>query len=68
MASGIRSGSAARYLVTSPNCTVIRQFGNCSKSGLYPVTEVPIDATIPLDVDTWDDYENLLAHDQVQTP
>ena len=38
------------------------------ESGLYPVTEVPIDATIPLDVDTWDDYENLLAHDQVQTP
>lgn len=31
------------------------------ESGKYPVLEVPIDATIPLDVDTWDDYEQLLA-------
>lgn len=31
------------------------------ESGAWPVTEVPIDATIPLDVDTWADYERLLA-------
>lgn len=31
------------------------------ESGLYPVLEVPIDGPIPLDVDTWDDYERLLA-------
>ena len=31
------------------------------ESGAHPVTHVPIDAPIPLDVDTWDDYEALLA-------
>jgi molybdenum cofactor cytidylyltransferase len=30
-------------------------------SGRYPVTEVPVDGTVPLDVDTWDDYERLLS-------
>lgn len=35
------------------------------ESGTYPVTKVPIDQAIPLDVDTWEDYEALLAHDQV---
>lgn len=29
------------------------------ESGRRPVTEVPIDAAIPLDVDTWDDYERI---------
>lgn len=33
------------------------------ESGRYPVIHVPIDAPIPLDVDTWDDYEALLAQD-----
>lgn len=32
------------------------------ESGSYPVLEVPIAGTVPLDVDTWDDYERLLAH------
>ena len=31
------------------------------ESGTYPVLEIPIDAMIPLDVDTWNDYERLLA-------
>lgn len=31
------------------------------ESGSYDVTEVPIDGPVPLDVDTWDDYERLLA-------
>jgi len=31
------------------------------ESGRHPVREVEIDGTIPLDVDTWDDYERLLA-------
>ena len=35
------------------------------ESGTYPVTYVPIDDAIPLDVDTWDDYQALLAHDGV---
>ncbi|MCO8271837.1 nucleotidyltransferase family protein [Actinoplanes sp. TRM 88003] len=30
-------------------------------SGAYPVTEVPIDGPVPIDVDTRDDYERLLA-------
>lgn len=30
------------------------------ESGSHPVLEVPIDASVPLDVDTWDDYERLL--------
>ena len=37
------------------------------ESGRYPVTHVPIDASIPLDVDTWDDYESLLAHDEIES-
>ena len=31
------------------------------ESGRYPVLEVEIDGNIPLDVDTWPDYEALLA-------
>jgi molybdenum cofactor cytidylyltransferase len=31
------------------------------ESGRYPVREVEIDGNIPLDVDTWQDYEALLA-------
>lgn len=31
------------------------------ESGRWPVTEVPVDTDVPLDVDTWDDYERLLA-------
>jgi molybdenum cofactor cytidylyltransferase len=37
------------------------------ESSRYPVTHVPIDASIPLDVDTWGDYENLLAHDETES-
>jgi molybdenum cofactor cytidylyltransferase len=31
------------------------------ESGRYPVREVMIDGNIPLDVDTWQDYQALLA-------
>jgi molybdenum cofactor cytidylyltransferase len=31
------------------------------ESGRYPVTEVAIPGPLPLDVDTWDDYDALLA-------
>jgi molybdenum cofactor cytidylyltransferase len=31
------------------------------ESGRYDVAEVEIDGPVPLDVDTWDDYEALLA-------
>jgi molybdenum cofactor cytidylyltransferase len=31
------------------------------ESGRWPVTEIELDGTVPLDVDTWDDYERLLA-------
>lgn len=30
------------------------------ESGRYPVHEHPVDGAVPLDVDTWDDYERLL--------
>jgi molybdenum cofactor cytidylyltransferase len=30
-------------------------------SGDYPVTEVPVDGPVPIDVDTWADYERLLS-------
>jgi molybdenum cofactor cytidylyltransferase len=30
-------------------------------SGRYGVTELDVDADIPIDVDTWDDYQTLLA-------
>jgi molybdenum cofactor cytidylyltransferase len=33
------------------------------ESGRHDVTEVEIAGSIPLDVDTWDDYNDLLAHD-----
>jgi len=33
------------------------------ESGRYDVTEVAIDGPVPLDVDTWEDYEALLALD-----
>jgi molybdenum cofactor cytidylyltransferase len=31
------------------------------ESGRYDVTDVEVDGPVPLDVDTWDDYEALLA-------
>ncbi len=31
------------------------------ESGTHPVTEVRIDGPVPLDVDTWEDYERLTA-------
>ena len=31
------------------------------ESGHYPITGVEVDGAVPLDVDTWDDYERLLA-------
>jgi molybdenum cofactor cytidylyltransferase len=31
------------------------------ESGRHPVIEVPVRGTVPLDVDTWDDYLRLLA-------
>jgi molybdenum cofactor cytidylyltransferase len=34
---------------------------SCRESGRFGVTELPADGTVPLDVDTWDDYERLLA-------
>ena len=33
------------------------------ESGRHPVHEVVVPGTIPADVDTWDDYENLLSLD-----
>jgi molybdenum cofactor cytidylyltransferase len=33
------------------------------ESGRHAVTEVPADGPIPLDVDTWEDYQLLLARD-----
>ena len=30
-------------------------------SGRFDVLKVPVDAPVPLDVDTWDDYERLIA-------
>jgi molybdenum cofactor cytidylyltransferase len=33
-------------------------------SGTYDVREVPVEGTAPVDVDTWEDYEALLAHDK----
>ena len=30
-------------------------------SGRFDVLEVPVDGPVPLDVDTWDDYERLIA-------
>ncbi|MCU1495526.1 MAG: hypothetical protein JWO62_3290 [Acidimicrobiaceae bacterium] len=37
------------------------------ESGRYAVTEVPVAGTVPLDVDTWQDYEALLAIDARDT-
>lgn len=37
------------------------------ESGRHPVTEVRIDGDVPLDVDTWEDYERLLAADDLQS-
>lgn len=36
------------------------------ESGKYPVLELPVAGNTPLDVDTWDDYEQLLAQDELQ--
>lgn len=36
-------------------------------SGRYDVREVPVEGDVPVDVDTWQDYEALLAHDQPLT-
>jgi molybdenum cofactor cytidylyltransferase len=33
------------------------------ESGRYDVTDVTTDGAVPLDVDTWDDYQGLLAQD-----
>lgn len=37
------------------------------ESGTYPVLEVSVDTPVPLDVDTWDDYEQLLRSEQQTT-
>lgn len=37
-------------------------------SGRFDVAEHPIDATVPLDVDTWEDYDALLARDRTAAP
>jgi molybdenum cofactor cytidylyltransferase len=31
------------------------------ESGRFPVAELAVDCSVPIDVDTWDDYERLLA-------
>ena len=36
------------------------------ESGSYPVTKVRIDGDVPLDVDTWEEYEQLLASAHLQ--
>lgn len=36
-------------------------------SGLYDVREVPVEGPVPFDVDTWQDYEALLAEDESRT-
>jgi molybdenum cofactor cytidylyltransferase len=36
-------------------------------SGRYDVREVPVQGTVPVDVDTWQDYEALLADDPSRT-
>ena len=33
-------------------------------SGRYPVTEIDTDGTVPIDVDTREDYERLLTNEQ----
>jgi molybdenum cofactor cytidylyltransferase len=38
------------------------------ESGRYDVAEVPTSGPIPLDVDTWDEYQALLAHDTPVAP
>ena len=38
------------------------------ESGRYSVTEVPVRGAVPLDVDTWEDYERLLASEGAQDP
>jgi len=35
------------------------------ESGTHPVLEVPIAGDVPLDVDTWEDYERLLASEGI---
>jgi molybdenum cofactor cytidylyltransferase len=37
-------------------------------SGRYAVTELAVDSEVPIDVDTWQDYEALLAHDHLSAP
>lgn len=37
------------------------------ESGRFDTARVPVDATIPLDVDTWEDYEALLAQENTTT-
>ena len=37
------------------------------ESGRFDTARVPVDATIPLDVDTWEDYEALLAQEKPTT-
>jgi len=36
-------------------------------SGRYDVREVPVGGPVPVDVDTWQDYEMLLAGDELRT-
>ena len=37
-------------------------------SGLYDVREVPVQGLVPVDVDTWQDYQALVADDQSGAP
>ena len=42
-------------------CTATRRCGGCSTSAPDDVEEVPVAGRVPLDVDTWADYEAVIA-------
>ena len=49
---------AASFVATFTRMTSMEA---ACESGRHAVVDVPVDTEVPVDVDTWEDYESLLA-------
>ena len=58
----------ARCSASCARCTATRRCGSCSTGAPDDVVEVPVAGPVPLDVDTWDDYEAVLAAARREPP
>ena len=60
-AAGTRSRSGARCSASSRRCTATRPCGSCSTGGRTTWPRCRFPGRVPRDVDTWADYEAVVA-------